>query len=51
VDKTRIPVSFFAWKNRPKYFESPYRLNWNVPYEKGDKNANSIRPKNKNETP
>jgi beta-galactosidase len=36
VDKTRIPVSFFAWKNRPKYFESPYRLNWNVPYEKGE---------------
>lgn len=36
VDKTRIPVSFFAWKNRPKYFDSPYRLNWNVPYEKGE---------------
>lgn len=36
VDKTRIPVSFFAWKNRPKYFDSPYRLNWNVPYAKGE---------------
>ncbi|HTH29728.1 MAG TPA: DUF4982 domain-containing protein, partial [Lacibacter sp.] len=36
IDKTQIPVSFFAWKNRPKYFESPYRLNWNVPYEKGE---------------
>ena len=36
VDKTSIPVSFFAWKNRPKYFESPYRLNWDVPFEKGE---------------
>jgi beta-galactosidase len=36
VDKTRIPVFFHAWKGRPKYFDSPYRLNWNVPYEKGE---------------
>jgi beta-galactosidase len=36
VDKTRIPVSFQAWKDRPKYFDSPYRLNWNVPYKKGE---------------
>ena len=36
VDKTPIPVSFYTWKNRPKYFESPYRLNWNVPFEKGE---------------
>lgn len=36
VDKTRIPVSFQAWKDRPKHFDSPYRLNWNVPYEKGE---------------
>jgi beta-galactosidase len=36
VDKTIIPVSFNAWKNRPKDFESPYRLSWNVTYEKGE---------------
>lgn len=36
VDKTRIPVSFNAWKNRPPYFDSPYRLHWNVPYEPGE---------------
>ncbi len=36
VDKTKIPVSFYTWKNRPKYFESPYRLNWNIPFEKGE---------------
>jgi beta-galactosidase len=36
VDKTRIPVFFNAWKDRPKHFDSPYRLNWNVPYEKGE---------------
>jgi beta-galactosidase len=35
-DKTRIPVAFGAWKNRPKHFDSPYRLNWNVPYEPGE---------------
>lgn len=36
VDKTRIPVDFNAWKKRPKYFDSPYRLNWEVPYEAGE---------------
>lgn len=36
IDKTRIPVSFGSWKNRPKYFDSPYRLSWNVPYEPGE---------------
>lgn len=36
IDKTRIPVSFWAWGNRPKYFDSPYRLNWNVTYEPGE---------------
>ncbi|RXK61630.1 DUF4982 domain-containing protein [Lacibacter luteus] len=36
VDKTIVPVAFNAWKNRPKNFESPYRLNWNVLYEKGE---------------
>jgi len=36
LNKTRIPVNFSAWKGRPKYFDSPYRLNWNVKYEPGD---------------
>jgi beta-galactosidase len=36
VDKTRIPVDFGAWKGRPNYFDSPYRLCWNVPYETGE---------------
>jgi beta-galactosidase len=36
VDITRIPVNFGAWKGRPKYFDSPYRLNWNVKYEPGE---------------
>jgi beta-galactosidase len=36
VDKTIVPVSFNAWKNRSKDFESPYRLSWNVTYEKGE---------------
>jgi beta-galactosidase len=36
IDKTRIPVNFGAWGNRPKYYDSPYRLNWNVPYEPGE---------------
>lgn len=36
TDKTRIPVSFWAWGKRPKYFDSPYRLNWNVKYEPGE---------------
>jgi len=36
LDKTRIPVWFWAWGNRPKYFDSPYRLNWNVAYEPGE---------------
>ena len=35
IDKTRVPVSFWAWGKRPKYFDSPYRLNWNVKYEPG----------------
>ncbi len=35
VDKTRIPVSFGAWGKRPKYFDSPYRLRWDVSYEPG----------------
>ena len=36
VDKTRIPVWFWAWGNRPKHLDSPYRLNWNVNYEPGE---------------
>lgn len=36
ADKTRIPVNFSAWKGRPKYFDSPYRLSWNVKYEPGE---------------
>jgi beta-galactosidase len=36
VDKTRIPVGFGAWKSRPNYFDSPYRLNWDVDYEPGE---------------
>ncbi|WP_369048469.1 beta-galactosidase GalB [Tenacibaculum sp. UWU-22] len=36
VDKTDIPVKFFAWGKRPKMFSSPYRLSWNVPYEPGE---------------
>lgn len=36
IDKTRIPVNFGAWKGRPKYFDSPYRLNWDVTYEPGE---------------
>ncbi|GAA4809882.1 beta-galactosidase GalB [Litoribaculum gwangyangense] len=36
IDKTKIPVNFGAWKERPKYFDSPYRLNWNVKYEPGE---------------
>mgnify|MGYP003635857542 CR=1 FL=1 len=36
IDKTRIPVNFYAWKGKAKYFDSPYRLNWNVSYEPGN---------------
>lgn len=36
VDKTKIPVAFYSWKSKSKFFESPYRLNWNVPFEKGE---------------
>jgi beta-galactosidase len=36
VDKTRIPVAFGAWGKRPRYFDSPYRLHWNVSYEPGE---------------
>jgi len=36
IDKTRIPVSFWAWGKRPKYLDSPYRLNWDVAYEPGE---------------
>jgi beta-galactosidase len=36
VDKTRIPVSFGAWNGRPNYFDSPYRLSWNVDYKPGE---------------
>lgn len=36
VDKTRIPVNFSGWKNKEKYFDSPYRLSWNVPFEAGE---------------
>jgi beta-galactosidase len=39
VDKTIIPVAFNAWKGRNKNFESPYRLSWNVTYEKGEVKA------------
>jgi len=36
VDKTRIPVSYDSWGKRPKYLDSPYRLNWTVDYEPGN---------------
>ncbi len=36
VDKTKIPVAFYTWKSKSKFFESPYRLNWNIPFEKGE---------------
>ena len=36
VDKTRIPVDFFGWNKKEKYFDSPYRLSWNVPFEAGE---------------
>lgn len=35
IDKTRIPVNFGAWRGSPNYFDSPYRLSWNVDYEPG----------------
>jgi beta-galactosidase len=36
TDKTRIPVNFGAWNGRPNYFDSPYRLSWNVSFEAGE---------------
>lgn len=36
LNKTRIPVNFSGWKNKEKYFDSPYRLSWNVPFEVGE---------------
>ncbi|MFH4967737.1 glycoside hydrolase family 2 TIM barrel-domain containing protein [Gaetbulibacter sp. M240] len=36
IDKTRIPVWFWAWGDRPKYFDSPYRLSWDVPFAPGE---------------
>ena len=38
VDKTPIPINFIDWEGG-RYtgdFMSPYRLNWNVPYEAGE---------------
>lgn len=36
VDKTRIPVDFYAWGRNEKFYDSPYRLSWNVPYVAGE---------------
>jgi len=36
VDTTRIPVDFYAWGRKEKYYDSPYRLSWNVPFEAGE---------------
>lgn len=36
VDKTRIPIDFYGWGKKEKYFDSPYRLSWEVPYEAGE---------------
>lgn len=36
VDKTTIPAKFKWWKNPETTWDSPYRLNWNVPYEPGE---------------
>jgi len=36
IDKTRIPVDFFGWNKKEKFFDSPYRLSWNVPFEAGE---------------
>jgi len=36
IDLTRIPVDFYGWNKKEKYFDSPYRLNWNVPFEAGE---------------
>jgi beta-galactosidase len=35
-DKTRIPVDFYGWGQSEKYFDSPYRLSWEVPFEAGE---------------
>ncbi len=35
-DTTRIPVDFYAWGRKEKFYDSPYRLSWNVPYEAGE---------------
>ncbi len=34
-DTTRIPVDFYGWGKQEKFYDSPYRLSWDVPYEKG----------------
>lgn len=36
VDRTRIPVDFYAWNRQEKFYDSPYRLSWNVPYKPGE---------------
>ncbi|WP_027137445.1 glycoside hydrolase family 2 TIM barrel-domain containing protein [Gaetbulibacter saemankumensis] len=36
VDKTTIPAEFLWWKKPEKTWDSPYRLNWKVPYEPGE---------------
>ncbi len=36
VDKTTIPAEFKWWKRPETTWDSPYRLNWNVPYEPGE---------------
>ncbi|MGK0253387.1 MAG: beta-galactosidase [Mariniflexile sp.] len=35
IDKTKIPVTHQSWRDHGNIFDSPYRLNWNVPYEPG----------------
>ncbi|MCG9972544.1 beta-galactosidase GalB [Christiangramia crocea] len=35
VDKTTIPADFKWWKQPEKTWDSPYRLNWEVPYQPG----------------
>lgn len=36
VDKTTIPADFKWWKRPEKTWDSPYRLNWEVPYQPGE---------------
>lgn len=36
IDKTTIPADFIWWKRPENTWESPYRLNWDVPYKTGE---------------